>query len=290
MKKFNLKKMASLVMVLSLLVTFVPLTAEAATVKDNGVCQYEKKIHLIKDERYTTKIDISKKVNTIIVTSVKSDSKNLKVRTENVGKKNKWDSRGNYGTKPTKLTMLATKNGNYKISFKTKYKLYNSSNWNYKDFTINVYVTNEDVIKKLSIAGNELEDVNNGIYENYYFSPSTKGKIHIDMGKGYELTNIKVRGDYSKRAYNVSHHSSGGKKATVKNNAVITLNNKCSGTRTYTYQDYVYSTDGKSTKVDKTATEIFEYPVAETEIQINYKDKYTKAKESLTVYVYVETE
>ncbi|MCR5273590.1 MAG: hypothetical protein K6E13_11515 [Lachnospiraceae bacterium] len=257
---------------------------------DNNVCVYEKKIHLIKDKVYKSGIEISENAYAVKVTSIKSSDKNLKIRTENVGKTNKWSTAYDTyeGTNPCEFQLYSDKTGEYSITFKVKYKQDLYDNWKSAKYTIKVYVTKDEAIKKFSIGGKTLTDVNNGWYESHYLSKKAKGKIHIEMGKGYKLVKIKNRGDLSSKDDCVSHHSSGGKAATLKNDQTIYLNNKCSGKKEYERNDYLKNDDGTYKEVTKTQTEVFDYPLAETELEVTYKDIYTNRLVHWNVYVYVE--
>lgn len=182
-----------------------------------------------------------------------SSAKNLIVRTTSVSS---YSDRSNYSK--ARISMYAKKKGKYKVSF----DVVDRNNKVKKHHVVQVFATMEPAIKKITIGGKAVYDAVNPTFGTMFF-PKAGGKLKIKMTKGYALKSIEVT-TYDKNG--------AGIKKTVKNGKKIKLGKyRSKYISSYNRPGYEYWN-----------ADLF----ADTDILINYIDKYTNEESSWYVSVH----
>lgn len=178
------------------------------------------------------------------IANLKANNSNLILRTTYV---NSFDKESSYETEHpygyAEIGMYAKKKGTYTVTF----DVIGRGNTVRKSHSVKVYATNDYAIKKAEFAGKT---------EFYGISSKAKGKFKVTMTKGYQLKSISV-----------TTYNKAGKAVTkkVKNGQAITLG-KYRSKRIYE----------QSSKWDDWYADL----LAETEITVTYKDKYTREEKT----------
>ncbi|WP_167955852.1 hypothetical protein [Anaerosporobacter faecicola] len=256
MKKFN--RTICYLLVCALILAFFPTTIKATeTTKDN----IPTKVRMYSGNYDDDVIKISLADTTQTITNIKTNSKNAvaKITSTNVRYQEGEDAevKNEIG-----IGIYVKKKGTYTVSF----DIVDADKKKVSTKKVKVYAYGS-VLKSISVGGKE---------KNSNVLTTKSGKVKVTLESGNKITKLEY-GVYSKP----TKDSSGTTKneltyKTFKNGAKITY-----GTRPY-YYGYEYDSEYNNYYSNYMDTSM----VAPTYIRITYTDKYTKQKETMTLYYY----
>lgn len=208
-----------------------------------------KKVHIQTKQTYTDDIQVVFGEGDYKLANVKSNSKNLHVRTTYVNATGSEDASNKetpwgYAT----IRLYARKNGTYTVTFDVvgrdrKVKSHHS---------VKVRADALSAVKNITFDGQYL----------YGVAAKAKGKFKVSLNKGYKLVSIRM-----------TTYDKSGKAVTkkIKNGSSVTLGKYRSKT---VYED---SATRENWRADL---------LAKTEFEISYKDSFTKETKTTTSYLY----
>ncbi|WP_099469373.1 hypothetical protein [Konateibacter massiliensis] len=193
------------------------------------------------------------------IKNLKSSSKNLKAK--QTYQYNSFDAEEKENESSATITMYASKEGTYKVSF----DIYNASGVKESSKKITVYAKSDLPMKSLKLGNkNYLSETD----LNSRLLTAKSGKVSISMAKGYKLKKLEY-GVYNKAKDDVVY-------TTIKNKKKITFGTEVSSSNysyTSSYRDYKYN--------------YWRNPaLAYTYIRVTYTDKYTKTEQVSTYSFY----
>ena len=198
-----------------------------------------KKVRIHANQVWTDAMSITLDKGDYKIANLKSNSKNLIVRTTYVSSSSSstWNS--------AQIRMYAKKTGTYKV----KFDVVDHSNKVKSSHTVKVYAKNDYPIKKITFGGKS----------NFYtVTTKTKGKFKVTMNKGYKLNSIQMT-TYNKAGKSTTKKIKNGQTVTLGKYRYIGDKNKSSGYENW-YASFLASTTftvnytDKYTKEEKTTT------------------------------------